>query len=48
MYLFQTMKNCIVLKNLIKIDLQPLDKVLEGKHRKGHFDGVVRVVKYIF
>ena len=35
-------------ERLIKIDLHNLDKVLEGKHRKGHFDGVVRVVSIFF
>ena len=35
-------------EKLIKIDLHNLDKVLEGKHRKGHFDGVVRVVSIFF
>ena len=35
-------------EKLIKIDLHNLDKVLEGKHRKGHFEGVVRVVSIFF
>ena len=31
-----------------QVDLQGLDKVLEGEHRSGHFDGVMRVVKLLF
>lgn len=31
-----------------KLDLDGLDKVMEGKHRQGHFEGVVRVVKLLF
>jgi pantoate--beta-alanine ligase len=35
-------------KALIKIELGNISEVLEGKHRPGHFDGVVRVVKRLF
>lgn len=30
------------------IDLEGLDRVMEGEHRPGHFEGVVRVVKLLF
>jgi pantoate--beta-alanine ligase len=30
------------------LDLEGLDKLMEGKHRPGHFRGVVRVVKLLF
>ncbi len=33
------------LDTTVDIDLGHLDKVLEGKHRKGHFAGVMQVVK---
>lgn len=32
----------------IKVDLNGLDKVMEGAHRLGHFDGVVQVVHRLF
>ncbi len=35
-------------ENPVIPDLGNLDKVLEGKHRPGHFSGVVRVVKLLF
>lgn len=31
-----------------RIDLNPIDKVLEGEHRAGHFEGVVEVVDLLF
>ncbi len=31
-----------------ELDLEGLDRVMEGKHRPGHFRGVVRVVKLLF
>jgi len=31
-----------------ELDLEGLDRVMEGKHRPGHFKGVVRVVKLLF
>jgi len=31
-----------------KYDFGNLDKVMEGKHRKGHFDGVATIVKLLF
>ncbi|MEE4115096.1 MAG: pantoate--beta-alanine ligase [Marinilabiliaceae bacterium] len=31
-----------------ELDLEGLDKVMEGKYRSGHFEGVVRVVKLLF
>lgn len=31
-----------------KIDLGYLDQIMEGKHRKGHFEGVCRVVERLF
>ncbi|MEA3496782.1 MAG: pantoate--beta-alanine ligase [Bacteroidota bacterium] len=34
--------------DLVKIDLSGLDDKLEGKHRPGHFDGVVTIVKTLF
>jgi len=30
------------------LDLEGLDSVMEGEHRPGHFEGVVRVVKLLF
>jgi pantoate--beta-alanine ligase len=30
------------------LDLDGLDRVMEGRHRPGHFEGVVRVVKLLF
>ncbi len=30
------------------LDLEGIDRVMEGKHRPGHFQGVVRVVKLLF
>lgn len=30
------------------LDLEGLDNVMEGKHRPGHFKGVIRVVKLLF
>ena len=30
------------------LDLEGLDKLMEGKYRQGHFEGVVRVVKLLF
>lgn len=35
-------------QSLLDIDLGPLDKVMEGKHRPGHFKGVVTIVKKLF
>jgi len=32
----------------VNLDLGNLDRVMEGKHRVGHFSGVVRVVKLLF
>lgn len=32
----------------LHIDLSPLDEVMEGKHRPGHFNGVVNVVHRLF
>ena len=32
----------------IKIDLSPIDKVMEGVHRPGHFEGVANVVSRFF
>lgn len=32
----------------IKVDFQGVDEVMEGKHRSGHFDGVVRVLNILF
>jgi pantoate--beta-alanine ligase len=35
-------------ESTLKIDLQGLDKVLEGEHRPGHFQGVIDVVYKLF
>lgn len=35
-------------KNEIEVDLGLLEKVMEGKHRPGHFKGVVQVVHRLF
>ncbi|MEX1191100.1 MAG: pantoate--beta-alanine ligase [Brumimicrobium sp.] len=32
----------------LKLDLSPLNEVMEGKHRPGHFEGVVNVVSRFF
>ena len=32
----------------IEVDFQGIDEVMEGKSRKGHFDGVVRVLNLLF
>ncbi|MBN1388763.1 MAG: pantoate--beta-alanine ligase [Bacteroidales bacterium] len=34
-------------ENIPSIDLGHLDKIMEGKHRPGHFMGVVRIVKIL-
>lgn len=46
-FLFYPTEKAIYPKNLktnVKIDLGKLDKVMEGAHRPGHFDGVMQVV----
>jgi pantoate--beta-alanine ligase len=32
----------------IEVDFNGIDQVMEGKHRKGHFNGVVRVLNLLF
>lgn len=32
----------------LKINLNGIDEIMEGKHRKGHFDGVIRIVSLLF
>lgn len=36
------------LGELLKVDLNGIDRAMEGKHRPGHFDGVVTVVNRLF
>ena len=59
LYLLKTIKNGIVFVPSVAdiypentsfkpFDLGILDKVMEGKHRPGHFDGVVHVVHNLF
>jgi pantoate--beta-alanine ligase len=35
-------------KDTRRFDLAPLDTVLEGKHRQGHFNGVAQIVSKLF
>jgi len=35
-------------EKIVKVDLMGLDKTLEGSNRKGHFEGVIRVLNIFF
>ena len=41
-------QNLFLNEKMIDISLEQLDKVLEGKERKGHFEGVIRVLNIFF
>jgi pantoate--beta-alanine ligase len=48
LYLPYTMEDVYANEQPFSVDLGALNTVMEGKHRPGHFDGVVRVVKLLF
>jgi pantoate--beta-alanine ligase len=48
LYLPDSMEDVYANEQPFSVDLGALNTVMEGKHRPGHFDGVVRVVKLLF